>query len=99
VTNVVAPTDFGQRFSRLPSRKSFEHLMAAELELPTKPYPSGLSPLPAFVSPRSDQLPLELSEATKDCQHQPSMSRGSIRPGVRQGSETGPGFADRNEDV
>ena len=99
VADVVAPADLGHGLACLPSRQRFEDLVAAELELPTKAYPSGLSSPSPFVSPGLDQLPLELGEATKDGQHQPSMSRGRIGPRIGQRSETRPSLAHRIEDV
>ena len=73
--------------------------MAGELELPAEPYPSGLGSLPAFVSPGPDQLPLELSEAAEDRQHQPAVRGGGIGPGIGQGPEPRPSLPNGIEDV
>jgi len=69
VTNVVAPTDFGRRFSRHPSRDGLRALMECGLELPPKSDPSGLRSPPSFIGPGSDQLPFEFGKATKDGRH------------------------------
>ena len=99
MADVIGSADLSHGLASFPSRQRFEDLVTSELGLPAEAYPSGLSPLPAFLSPGLDQLPLELGKATEDRQHQPAVSRGSIRPGVRERSETRPSFADRVEDV
>ena len=58
--------------------------MWGELELSAKPYPTGLSPLPALRSPGLDQLPFELSKAAEDDEHQSAMRGGCVAPRIRQ---------------
>ena len=99
MADVVASADLGQGFSSLPSRQGFEHFMAAELELPTKAYPSGLRSLSAFVGSRTDQLPLEFSKAAKHGQHQPAVRGCGVGPRISQRSETRASLPHRIEDV
>lgn len=42
MADVVAPANFRQGFPRFPSRQGLSDLMASELELLAKAYPSGL---------------------------------------------------------
>ena len=99
VTDVVAPADFREGLASLLPRQGFEDLVAAELELPTQTYPPGLSPLPAFVGPGLDQLPLKLSEATEDGQHQPAVRGCRVGPSISQRSETRVSLGDCIKDV
>jgi hypothetical protein len=55
--------------------------------------------LPALASAGLDELALELSQAAKNRQHQPSVRRGGIRPGIGQRLEASASLGDHVEDV
>jgi hypothetical protein len=61
--------------------------------------PVGDRTSPALTGTGADQIALELCQAAKDSQHQPSMRRRRIGPGVVQRPEAGPLFGDRSEDI
>ena len=99
MANVIAASDLGQRFSRLPSRDGLLPLMRGEFELPTKSDPTSLGAFAALVGPGEDQAPLELGEPTKDGQHQPAVRGCRVGPSISQRSETRASLGDCIKDV
>ena len=80
MADVVASTNLSQRFASLPPRYGFEDLVAAELELPAKPYPSGLGSFAPFVGSGADEFSLEFSQAARHHKHQSAMRGCRIAP-------------------
>jgi hypothetical protein len=99
VANVIAASDLGQRFSRLPSRDGLLPLMRGEFELPTKSDPTSLGGFAALVGPGEDQAPLELGEPTKDGQHQPAVRGGGVGPSISKRSEASVTLGHSIEDI
>jgi len=64
VAYVVGFGYFRQRFPVTLPGQSFVTLMLVQLRLLTELDPIGLCTLPALISPRQDQVTLELSQAT-----------------------------------
>ena len=95
VAHVIAPTDFGPRFSRLPSRDGLLPLMQSEFEFPCKADPSGLRPVASFFSRGLDQLALKFCQPTKYRQHQPPMWSCSVSPSIGQRFEPCASLANR----
>lgn len=65
VTDVIGPSDVRKHLPGLTACNRFSSLMAGQLRLPTKDYPSGLRALAPLTRPRSNQLALELGEPPK----------------------------------
>ena len=99
VADVVASADLDQAPPPPPFALTLLCVDGSELELPTEPDASGLRSLAAFIGPGPDQLPLELSEAAQDRQHQPPVWGGGVGPSIGQGPEPCPSLPYRIEDV
>ena len=76
MADVVGPRNLRQGFASLASRQGFSLLMLCEGRLATKLHASNLRSLPAFGSPRQDQMPLKLGKA-------PSIPRSRAPPQAR----------------
>jgi hypothetical protein len=66
----VTSADIRQGLACFYSRQCFSNLKWSEFRFAPEPHASGLCSLAAFTCPRKDQGPLELSETTKDSEHQ-----------------------------
>jgi hypothetical protein len=69
MTDVVTPGDLDQSLASLAPTHRLLPLMLRELQLAPEPNSSLLRTLPPFVSPRKDQMPLKLSQATQHSHH------------------------------
>src|SRR5262245_27453920 len=81
----------------LPIRKalkSFCPLVRRESTRPSESHAAGLGAGPAIASATTNQFSLELGQATENREHQPSVRRCGIRPGILETAEAGFTLAD-----
>ena len=81
MADVVGPRDLRQGFASLAPRQGFSLLMLREGRLATKLHASNLRSLPAFGSPRQDQMPLKLGKAPSIPRPKQGFSFGNFQRG------------------
>src|SRR5215475_10950970 len=74
-------------------------LMGCERRRPTEAHTLRLRAGAAGAGSGEDQLALELGQPAEHGEHEPTVRRGRIGPGITERLEGGTGFADRVEDV
>jgi hypothetical protein len=90
VGDVEQPSDVHQRLPGFASRNGFLALVVRQFRLAAHYYPTSFGALSAFAAATADQFSLELGEAAaQDGQHQATMRRRGVGPGVPQRFETG----------
>jgi hypothetical protein len=99
VRNVVRPTDIRKHLTGLTPRNGFTALMARELRSTPHDHTPRPRTLPPLTSAGPDQLTFKLSQAAKDGQHEASMSRRGVRPGISQRAEARALLSDGIQDV
>src|SRR3954454_2859289 len=82
VRHAERPRDVGQRLASVTSCSGFLLLVVVELRWPAHVLASGLGPGSAVAGALADQMPLELSQATQDCQDEPAVRCGRVGPGI-----------------
>src|ERR1700724_4712042 len=74
-------------------------LMAGQLRFPTKNYARCLCALASLAGSSPDQFTLEFGETAQNSQHQATMRRRGVSPGVSKRFEACPFFPDRPQQV
>ena len=95
----VGTGDVGDGLAALVAIEGLAPLMRCQLRLAPEPNATLLGPLPSLARPRADQLALELGQSAEHRQHEATMSRRRVGPGVPERSKGGALFAQRIEDV
>jgi hypothetical protein len=79
--------------------KRFLPLMRRQLWRPAEPHPSLFGTLAAFAGASTDQIALELRQAAEDGQHQPTVRRRGVSPGIDQRLEPNLALSERMQRV
>src|ERR1700722_9836508 len=87
---VVGSRNVCQHLSRLPASDCFPFLMVGQFRFPTEYYPPLLCPCSSLAGPRPDQLALKLGETAQNGQHQATVRRRGVSPGISQRFESCP---------
>ena len=97
--NVVGASDISLRLASGQPLQCFLPLMRRQLARPTEPNTALLRSLAALARPSPDQLTLELSQATKHGQHQPTVGARGIGPSILEALEAGATIEDGRDHV
>jgi hypothetical protein len=98
MADVIAAADVDQGLAGFPSRNGLLALVVRQFWLAAH-HPPGFGAFPTFAGATTDQFPLKLGEAAQDRQHQPTVRRGGVRPGVPQGLESGSLVGDDTDQI
>src|SRR5262249_39848160 len=99
LTDIESACYVGLCFALRKSLDRFLPLVRCESTRAPEFHATGLSALPAFACSGTNQLALKFGQATENCQHQPAVRRGGIRPSVFQAAETSFTLANRGQNV
>ena len=96
---VLGSRNVCQHLSRLPASDCFPFLMVGQFRFPTEYYPPLLCPCSPLAGPRPDQLALKLGETAQNGQHQATVRRRGISPGIPERFEAGASFGGRPQQI
>jgi hypothetical protein len=99
VADVKAAGDLAHRLAAVPARERFALLVRGQFRFAPQLHAARLGAGSTFGSAAADQLPLELGQSAQDGQHQATMRRGGVGPGIAQGPEPGLLAGDRRQGV
>jgi hypothetical protein len=97
--DVVGASDISLRLATRQPLQCLLALMRRHLARPSEPNTTLLRPLAALAGPSPDQLTLELSQATKHGQHQPTVGARGIGPSILEALEASATLGNRRDDI
>jgi len=97
--DIEASRYVGLRFALCEPLDRFLPLVWRESRGTTETHATGLGALPAFACTGTNQLALELSQATENREHQPAVRRRGVCPDVFQAAEASFPLANRGQNV
>src|SRR5262249_4275789 len=97
--DAIGTGEIGLHFAIGKPLKGFCALMRGECSRPPKSHATGFSTGSAIAGTSEDQLALEFSNASENCDHQPPVQHGRVSPGVMQRLKACATLGDVIEDI